>query len=128
MLCDARQWDFEARLRTSSTTSALAAAFVVEQIAIVARARVVFHIRSARTTCLLEKESRAMADEPKLKPATSLPDNFTIHPISPRLPSLHPGHAQPALIPHADVPPLGPLLAFKGNWHGRGFNTIFRPN
>ena len=66
-----------------------------------------------------------MADEPKLKPATSLPDISTIDPISPRLPSLHPGHAQPALIPMADVPPLGPLLAFKGNWHGRGFNTIF---
>jgi hypothetical protein len=25
-------------------------------------------------------------------------------------------------------PPLGPLAAFVGNWTGKGFNTIFRPN
>jgi hypothetical protein len=29
--------------------------------------------------------------------------------------------------PIAQLPPLGPIAAFKGIWHGTGLNTIFRP-
>jgi hypothetical protein len=35
----------------------------------------------------------------------------------------------PRLAQVAEKPaPLGPLVAFTGNWIGDGFNTIFRPN
>ena len=69
-----------------------------------------------------------MADEPKLKPATSLPDNSTIHPISPRLPSLHPGHAQPALVPMQTFRRLGRCWLSRAIGTVGGSNTIFRPN
>ncbi|HEX8108275.1 MAG TPA: heme-binding protein [Kofleriaceae bacterium] len=64
-----------------------------------------------------------MADEPKLAAAISLPTNFKIEEIVSRT-------NVPGLPPvHVTVPPdLGPLAAFVGNWHGNGFNTIFRPN
>jgi hypothetical protein len=35
-------------------------------------------------------------------------------------------HKLPA--PATPLPPLGPLGAFKGDWAGHGFNTIFRPD
>jgi len=54
-----------------------------------------------------------------LKVATSLPSNFKMAEVSAR-PVLHPVLPGP--------PSLGPLAAFVGNFHGSGFNTIFRPN
>jgi hypothetical protein len=59
-----------------------------------------------------------MAGE-ELKVATSLPNNFRIAEILPHGPKPH---------PPAPAPSLGPLAAFVGNFHGEGFNTIFRPN
>lgn len=59
-----------------------------------------------------------------LMSAASLPRGFEINEVR---------HA-PALAPapapgQAPAPPsLGPLAAFTGNFHGHGFNTIFRPN
>lgn len=65
-----------------------------------------------------------MADDPKLATAFLLPSNFKIEEIVSRTNA--PGHP-PVHVPV--VPPdLGPLAAFVGNWHGNGFNTIFRPN
>src|SRR3954451_485734 len=63
-----------------------------------------------------------MDEEAKLKVATSLPSGFKIKEVVPQ-PLGHPplGLAAPA-------PSLGPLAAFVGNFHGSGFNTIFRPN
>lgn len=60
-----------------------------------------------------------MAGE-ELKAATLLPSNFKIAEVAPR----------PLPAPHLPPPPpsLGPLAAFTGNFHGNGFNTIFRPN
>ena len=54
-----------------------------------------------------------------LKVATSLPSDFKMAEVSAR-PVLHPVLPGP--------PSLGPLAAFVGNFHGSGFNTIFRPN
>lgn len=59
-----------------------------------------------------------MAGE-ELKVATSLPNNFRIAEILPH---------GPLPRPPAPAPSLGPLAAFVGNFHGNGFNTIFRPN
>jgi hypothetical protein len=36
--------------------------------------------------------------------------------------------AEAATVPTPPVPSLGPLAAFKGTFHGSGFNTIFRPD
>ena len=58
-----------------------------------------------------------------LKVATSLPSNFKIAEIVPR--PVAGGHVVPQPAP---APSLGPLAAFVGNFHGSGFNTIFRPN
>ena len=60
-----------------------------------------------------------MAGE-ELKVATSLPSNFRIAEILP--------HGLKSPHPAAPAPSLGPLAAFVGNFHGNGFNTIFRPN
>ena len=41
------------------------------------------------------------------------------------------GHVRPdhkKTAPSTPPPPLGPLAAFKGDWVGNGFNTIFRPD
>lgn len=67
-----------------------------------------------------------MADEPKLSATISLPINFKIEEIVPR--SIGPGPHAPLTKAPAAAPDLGPLAAFVGNWHGNGFNTIFRPN
>ena len=53
-----------------------------------------------------------------LSPALVSPVNFSINEITQDLRFAAP--ATPA--------PLGPLVAFTGNWTGSGFNTIFRPN
>jgi len=53
-----------------------------------------------------------------LAPALVSPVNFSINEITQDLKVAAP------LAPA----PLGPLVAFTGNWTGTGFNTIFRPN
>lgn len=63
-----------------------------------------------------------MASE-DLKVATSLPSNFKIAEVVAR-----PATAGHPAIPPPPAPSLGPLVAFVGNFHGSGFNTIFRPN
>lgn len=65
-----------------------------------------------------------MADDTKLTGAISLPTNFKISEILPRRPGPGPGPLPPPVAP----PDLGPLAVFAGNWQGKGFNTIFRPN
>jgi hypothetical protein len=65
-----------------------------------------------------------MSNDPKLIESTSLPVNFKIAEV--RVPH---AAAVPGPVPVPPPPPsLGPLAAFVGNWHGNGFNTIFRPN
>jgi hypothetical protein len=67
-----------------------------------------------------------MADDETLSSALSTRANFKIHQV--RNPSTGPQIlGAPAAVP---VPPpvLGPLSAFTGNWTGKGFNTIFRPD
>lgn len=56
---------------------------------------------------------------PKLATALSLPSGFRIDEVlaGPRVSGIFPL-----------APSLGPLVDFKGNWHGTGFNTIFRPD
>jgi hypothetical protein len=54
-----------------------------------------------------------------LSTALSRPVNFSINEIRDDL--------KPAAAP-VTAAPLGPLVAFTGNWTGNGFNTIFRPN
>jgi hypothetical protein len=57
-----------------------------------------------------------MVKSPKLQAAVSLPEHFKIHEV-------RSGRDLPGLVPS-----IGPLAAFVGDWHGNGFNTIFRPN
>jgi hypothetical protein len=55
-----------------------------------------------------------------LHPAVCMPKDFAFDAVPER----------PKIIPHRIVegqPPLGPLQAFQGDFVGRGFNTIFRP-
>ncbi|HEY6496659.1 MAG TPA: heme-binding protein [Trebonia sp.] len=54
----------------------------------------------------------------RLQPALSMPAGFRFD----QVPSL----AEPAAATPA--PSLGPLAAFTGTFHGKGFNTIFRPD
>ena len=61
-----------------------------------------------------------MDERPDRGAAISLPGGFHFGQVS----SLAPKSAdQPAAAPS-----LGPLAAFRGNWEGHGFNTIFRPD
>jgi len=55
------------------------------------------------------------------KPRASirLPGDFVFGELRPQL---------VAPLAHLVAPPLGPLSAFRGDWVGNGFNTIFRPN
>jgi hypothetical protein len=74
-----------------------------------------------------------MADGIKLTPAISLPENFRITEVDPQskpgATPADPAHRTPSVVASAiPSPALGPLAAFVGNWQGRGFNTIFRPN
>jgi len=52
-------------------------------------------------------------------PATSIPEEFQFDEVRPA--------PRTTGTPSAP-PPLGPLEAFKGDWEGSGFNTIFRPD
>ncbi len=55
-----------------------------------------------------------------LHPAVCMPKDFAFDAVPER----------PKIIPHRIIegqPPLGPLQAFQGDFVGRGFNTIFRP-
>ena len=55
-----------------------------------------------------------------LQTAVCMPKDFAFDAVPER----------PKIIPHRIVegqPPLGPLQAFQGDFVGRGFNTIFRP-
>jgi hypothetical protein len=56
---------------------------------------------------------------PQLRAAVSLPGDFRFDEVR--------AVARTTGTPTA-TPALGPLAAFTGNWHGRGFNTIFRPD
>jgi hypothetical protein len=56
---------------------------------------------------------------PRLARATSLPVDFAFGQVPP---------APRVAAVVAAAPSLGPLAAFVGNWHGGGFNTIFRPD
>jgi hypothetical protein len=64
-------------------------------------------------------EATAVSVPLHLAPATSLPAGFAIDEVraAPRT------TGAPVAAPN-----LGPLAAFVGNWHGTGFNTIFRPD
>jgi hypothetical protein len=67
-----------------------------------------------------------MADDTPLSTALSTRAGFKIHQV--RNPAAGP---QILAAPGAAPPPapnLGPLAAFTGNWTGKGFNTIFRPD
>jgi hypothetical protein len=55
----------------------------------------------------------------KPRASIGLPDDFFFG-------ELRPDHSKPA--PPAQPAPLGPLLAFTGDFVGNGFNTIFRPD
>lgn len=55
----------------------------------------------------------------RLQPALSMPAEFRFDEV--------PGLAEPAAAAAA-APGLGALAAFAGTFHGRGFNTIFRPD
>jgi len=63
-----------------------------------------------------------MSDTRILSTALSSPANFTVSEVTHDLTVA----ATPAAP--AGSAPLGPLVAFTGNWTGQGFNTIFRPN
>ena len=68
-----------------------------------------------------------MADETPLTSALSTRPNFRINQVrdvtsAPML------EAAPVSIAAVVSPNLGPLSAFTGNWSGKGFNTIFRPD
>jgi hypothetical protein len=56
----------------------------------------------------------------------SAPDEFFIHEVR-DLSVPRPELAAPIVTPPLN-PNLGPLAAFAGNWTGKGFNTIFRPD
>ena len=63
--------------------------------------------------------AEALTAPPQLRTAVSLPGDFRFDEVRP--------------VPRttgapAAAPALGPLAAFTGNFHGRGFNTIFRPD
>jgi len=59
-----------------------------------------------------------MSDPINLRSNISLPHDFVFGQVSPK----------PETIVATPPPSLGPLAAFVGNWSGRGFNTIFRPD
>jgi hypothetical protein len=74
-----------------------------------------------------------MSDQ--LTPAVSMPADFEFGEVpSTAKVSEEAGRAvfqaAPGVVRRAGTPPpdLGPLAAFRGDWHGRGLNTIFRPD
>ena len=68
-----------------------------------------------------------MAENEEPNAATLLPSNFRIAEVVPRPAGPIASGVSPPPAP-APAPSLGPLIAFTGNYHGNGFNTIFRPN
>ena len=66
-----------------------------------------------------ETGAGAATDPLPLESATSIPVRFEFGEVT--------GPLKAIVIP-PPPPPLGPLAAFVGNWHGTGFNTIFRPD
>ena len=64
-----------------------------------------------------------MSDQTDLTPAVSLPAGFKIREVDSRY-----VNRPAALAATQAAPNLGPLADFVGDWHGHGFNTIFRPN
>jgi len=72
-----------------------------------------------RRKYLVATEGGIMTDAIQPMPAVSLPRGFEIQQVL----------ATPHLMgPLPSPPTLGPLAAFVGDWHGTGFNTIFRPD
>src|SRR5215467_12751371 len=69
-----------------------------------------------------------MADETVLSSALSTQPNFKIHEVRQPTAELQAEPMPLPLLPPKLAPNLGPLAAFSGNWTGRGFNTIFRPD
>ena len=69
-----------------------------------------------------------MADETVLSNALSTQPNFKIHEVRQPTAELQAEPMALPLLPPRLAPNLGPLAAFSGNWAGRGFNTIFRPD
>jgi hypothetical protein len=68
-----------------------------------------------------------MANTKSLSSALSAPTSFQIDEVTD--PAVVQARAFAAAIPTpAPAPNLGPLVAFVGNWTGKGFNTIFRPD
>jgi hypothetical protein len=65
-----------------------------------------------------------MSDQTDLTPAVSLPTGFKIREIDSR----YVVRTAAATAAASTAPNLGPLADFVGDWHGHGFNTIFRPN
>lgn len=59
-----------------------------------------------------------MVKLPKLQAAVSIPEHFRIREVE----------SLPEVEGRVASASLGPLVAFVGDWHGNGFNTIFRPN
>lgn len=62
-------------------------------------------------------EARAATTPAALATAVSIPSDFRFDQVRPNLKALS-----------TPTPPLGPLVAFHGNFAGNGFNTIFRPD
>ncbi|HWF71917.1 MAG TPA: heme-binding protein [Solirubrobacteraceae bacterium] len=62
-------------------------------------------------------EAREITVPAELATAVSLPSDFRFDEV----------RAVAAAAP-SPSPALGPLAAFRGDWHGNGFNTIFRPD
>jgi hypothetical protein len=71
----------------------------------------------------IQEREIKMDDTTPLASALSIPLNFRINPVRHAQLGLAAAPPGPTLSPN-----LGPLAAFSGNWKGRGFNTIFRPD
>jgi hypothetical protein len=65
---------------------------------------------------------KASREQGALVPAVFLPSDFEFGSVPSQEGSSVPAPAPP------QAPSLGPLTAFTGTWHGRGFNQIFRPD
>src|SRR5882724_5902552 len=59
-----------------------------------------------------------MSDPSKFRANISLPGDFVFGHVAPK----------PDTVVTTPPPSLGALHSFVGNWSGRGFNTIFRPD
>jgi hypothetical protein len=67
----------------------------------------------------IEAVADAATPPARLEASTSIPARFEFGEVT--------GPLKAIVLP-PPPPPLGPLAAFVGNWHGTGFNTIFRPD